>query len=222
MRSPYSKTDLESSERNVIDWVASEDDDLKPTEGSEVEHSLERLNAVGIGVGESVVEEDGEAAVVVGGEDLGHGETDGGGDLLLGSATEGLKGEGGIAGAEEFEAFDPGFREVDADLGGKTEDALEVAGDAVGEGLDERAVNGFAGGGEELVEKLDGFGVALLGEVGFEGSGVTCQRVTEFGVRIGTAVEGKTVAGDEPEIFGLAAAGFLLGNGAREAVEIGG
>jgi hypothetical protein len=145
---------------------------LESAESGKIEHSLEGLDAVGIGVGEGVVEEDGEATVVVGGEDLGHGEADGGGDLLFGSAAEGLEGEGGIAGAEEFETFDPGFREVDADLGGGAKDALEVAGDAVGEGLDEGAVDGFAGGREELVEKLDGLGVALLGEMGFEGGGV--------------------------------------------------
>lgn len=183
---------------------------------------MEGLDSVGIGVGEGVVEENGQAAVVVGGEDLGHGKADGGGDLLLGSTTEGLESEGGIAGAEEFEAFDSCFREVDADLGGGAEDALEVAGNTVGEGLDERAVNGFAGRGEELVEKRDGLGVALLGEVGFRGGSVAGQRVTQFGVGISTAVKGEAVAGDEAEIFGLAAAGFLLGDGAGEAVEIGG
>ncbi len=70
---------------------------------------MEGLGAVGVGVGEGVVEEDGEGLVVVGGEDLGHGEADGGGDLLFGSAAEGGKAEGGIAGAEEVEAGDTGF-----------------------------------------------------------------------------------------------------------------
>lgn len=194
---------------------------MEAPKGGEIEHALEGLNAFGVGVGEGVVEEDREAAVVVGGKDLCHGETDGGGDLLFCSAAQGLECEGGIAGAEEFEAFDPGFREVDADLGGGAEDALEIAGNAVGEGLDERAVNGFAGGGEELVEKLDGLGVTLLGKMGFVGSRVAGQRVAQFGVGIGAAVEGEAVAGDEPEIFGLAATGFLLGDCAGEAVEIG-
>lgn len=110
---------------------------MKTPKGCKVEHTLEGLYAVRVGIGEGIVKEDGEATVVVGGKDLGHGETDGGGDLLLGSAAEGLEVEGGIAGAEEFEAFDPGFREVDANLGGGAEDALKVAGNAVGERLNE-------------------------------------------------------------------------------------
>lgn len=107
---------------------------MQPPKSSKVQHALQRMDSVGIGVGEGVVEEDGEASIVVGGEDFGHGEADGSGDLLLGSTTEGLEGEGGIAGAEEFEAFDPGFREVHADLGSGAEDALEVARNTVGEG----------------------------------------------------------------------------------------
>ena len=66
------------------------------------------MDAVGVGVGEGVVEEDGEAAVVVGGEDFGDGEADGGGDLFAGAAAEGGEAEGGIAGADEFEAVDAG------------------------------------------------------------------------------------------------------------------
>ena len=58
--------------------------------------------------------------------------------------------------------------------------------------------------------------------MGFEGGGVAGQGVTELGLGIGAAVEGEAVAGDEAEIFGFAAAGFLLGDGAGEAVEISG
>lgn len=72
------------------------------------------------------------------------------------------------------------------------------------------------------MEKFDGLGVALLGEMGFERGGVAGQCVAQLRVGIGAAVEGETVAGDEAEIFGLAASGFLLGDGAAEAVEIGG
>lgn len=70
---------------------------------------MEGLDSLGGGVGEGVVEEDGEGLVVVGGEDFGHGEADGGGDLFFGSAAEGGEVEGGIAGAEEIETGDTGF-----------------------------------------------------------------------------------------------------------------
>lgn len=83
---------------------------------------------------------------MVGGEDLRHGEADGGRDLFLGTAAEGREVKGGIIGTEKFQSFDAGIGEVDADPGGRAEEALEVAGDAIGEGLDERAVDGFAGG----------------------------------------------------------------------------
>ena len=98
---------------------------------------------------------------------------------------------------------------------------MEVAGDAVGEGLDEGAVDGFAGGGEEEVEFFDGFGAALFGGVEFAGGLAAGLGVAEVGLGIAGAIEGEAVAGDEALVFGLAAAGFLLGDGAGEAVEIG-
>ncbi len=107
-------------------------------------------------------------------------------------------------------------------MGGGAEEALEVAGDAIGEGLDDGAIDGFAGGREETVEEFDGFGAALLGVVEFEGGGVAGLGDCEFGVGIGAAVEGEAVAGDEAEGFGFAAAVFLLLDGAGEPVKIGG
>ena len=201
---------------------AGEDDDLEAAEGGEVEHALEGLDAGGIGVGEGVVEEDGEAAVVVGGEDFCHGEAGGGGDLFFGTATEGGEGEGGIARADEVEAGDAGVGKVDPDFGAGAEEALEVAGDAVGEGLDEAAVGGFAGAGEELVEFPDGEGAALFGGVEFVGGLATGEGVAELGGGVGGAVEGELGAGGDAAALGFALAVFLLAEGAAEAVEIGG
>ena len=61
-------------------------------------------------MGEGVVEDEGEAVVVVGGEELGHGEAEGEGDLLAGAVAEGLEIVEAFAvlGAVELEAFQPG------------------------------------------------------------------------------------------------------------------
>lgn len=98
--------DSQSSEGGVVIRSAGEDDDLEASGGGEVEHALEGLDAFGVGVCEGVVEEDGEGAVVVGGEDFSEGEAGGGGDLFFGSAAEGCEAEGGVAGADEVEALD--------------------------------------------------------------------------------------------------------------------
>ena len=102
------KPSIPSTEGRIVTRGAGEDDDLQAAQGGEVEHALEGLDAGGVGVGEGVVEEDGESAVVVGGEDFGEGEAGGGGDLFFGSAAEGGEAEGGVAGADEVEALDAG------------------------------------------------------------------------------------------------------------------
>lgn len=65
------KLDFAGAEAAVVGGGAGEDDDLEAAAGGEVEHALELEDAVGVAVGEGVVEDDGEAAVVVGGEELG-------------------------------------------------------------------------------------------------------------------------------------------------------
>lgn len=87
---------------------------LQSPDGSEVEHALESLDAIEVGVGEGVVEDDGETAVMVGGENFCEGEADSSGDLLLRAAAEDGKGEGEVGGADEFEAFDALIGELDA------------------------------------------------------------------------------------------------------------
>lgn len=99
---------MASPEGGVVVGSTGEDDDLQAPDCGQFEHALEGLDAVGVGVGEGVVEEDGEGAVVVGGEDFGEGEAGGGGDLFFGSAAEGGEAEGGVAGADEVEALDAG------------------------------------------------------------------------------------------------------------------
>ena len=99
---------------------------------------------------------------------------------------------------------------------------MEVAGDAVGEWLDEAAVDGFAGIGEEVMKFFDGLGAALFGGVEFAGRLATGERVAEIGLGIAAAVEGEEGAGSDAAVFSFAAAGFLLGDGALETFEIGG
>ena len=82
---------------------------MKATQGGEVEHPLQGLDALGVGVGEGVVEDDGQAAIVIGGEDFGHGEPGSGGHLFFGSAAEGVEVERVSPGTDEVEAFDAGF-----------------------------------------------------------------------------------------------------------------
>lgn len=53
-----------------------------------VEEGLEFFETVFIGVGEGVVQDEGEAAIVISGEELGHGETEGKGHLLAGAVAE--------------------------------------------------------------------------------------------------------------------------------------
>ena len=62
---------LPGAEGGVVAGGAGEDDDLDAAVGGAVEHALEGFDALRVAVGEGVVEDDGEAAVVVGGEELG-------------------------------------------------------------------------------------------------------------------------------------------------------
>ena len=61
----------------------------------------------------------------------------------------------------------------------------------------------------------------MFGGVEFAGGVAAGLGVAEVGLEIAGAIEGEAVAGDEALVFRLAAAGFLLGDGAGEAVEIG-
>ena len=73
--------------------MAGEKKDLQAALTSLVEERLELFLAVFVCVGKSIVENQGEAAVVVGGEELGHGKAQGEGDLFLGTVTQALKTE---------------------------------------------------------------------------------------------------------------------------------
>ena len=60
-------SDFFRAEGGVVCGRAGKHDHLQPSNGREVEHALEGMDAIGVGVGEGVIEDDWQAAVVVGG-----------------------------------------------------------------------------------------------------------------------------------------------------------
>jgi hypothetical protein len=82
------KRDFAGTQPAVVLWVAGEEEDLEIGFAGFVEQGFELFTAAFICVGEGVVEDDREAAVVVDGEELSHGEAQGEGDLLTGAVAE--------------------------------------------------------------------------------------------------------------------------------------
>ena len=147
----------------IIARGAGEDDDLETVAGGAVEHALKFLNAVGIGVCERVVKDDRQTSIVLGGEDFGHGQAQGGGGLLTGAGGEGFEFEGGGlmtgAGDGEFTKLLAGGANVDA---GAVEDAVEVRLDTLGKPLAVLSSKLLLFLGEQLLKQLGGFGTGLF------------------------------------------------------------
>ena len=83
------------SECLVVTVIAGQHDHLETPRRSEVEHLLDRAGADGIGIYEGVVEHDWQAAVVVGGQNLRHGQPQRGRDLLPSASAEALEAKPG-------------------------------------------------------------------------------------------------------------------------------
>ena len=147
----------------IIAGGAGEDDDLEAVAGGAVEHALKFLNAVGIRVCERIVKDDRQAAIVLGGEDFGHGQTQSGGGLFASAGGEGFEFEGGglMAGAGdgEFTKLLASGADVDA---GAVEDAVKVRLDTLGKPLAVLSGELLLFLGEQLLEQLGGFGASLF------------------------------------------------------------
>src|SRR5690606_34709209 len=142
-----------------------EDDDLESAGGGEIQHPLKGVNALRVGEGEGVIEDDGQASVVIVRQNLRHREAGRRRDLFLRASTERGELECRKLRANKLEAFDSVIGNVDANPGSRPKDAPEVAGDAIGERLNHGPADIFARGQEQIVQESDGTRTALLGGV---------------------------------------------------------
>jgi hypothetical protein len=185
-----------------VGGVAGQEYYLESPASRQVQHPLQRSGPVNIGIGEGIIKNHRQTTAVVVGQDLGHGEPKGGGDLLAGASAEFIEGEGATSPVQDW-FFEIALGQRNFGTGFGTEELLEISGDLFGKRPGELVGEGTPLRSEQIRQQADGRAPALCLAQAVAGRFGRCLGQRQSFGRVSGAVAGEQIPGDGASFLGL-------------------